>query len=108
IRRSKRDSPDRRDIPHSQASLFRPSLAASTPVVIGFNTRQGFDDLGANEVDNDITSPINGAHAVVALGYNQSGLIIENSWGETWGSRGFGTLSWEVVGKDVLIAVVAH
>ncbi|WP_349810131.1 sensor histidine kinase, partial [Xanthomonas hortorum] len=26
IRRSKRDSPDRRDIPHSQASLFRPSL----------------------------------------------------------------------------------
>ncbi|MGN5516742.1 peptidase C1 [Xanthomonas hortorum pv. gardneri] len=84
------------------------ALAASTPVVIGFNTRQGFDDLGANEVDNDTTSPINGGHAVVALGYNQSGLIIENSWGENWGSRGFGTLSWEVVGKDVITAVVAH
>lgn len=56
------------------------ALAASTPVAIGFYVRQGFEDLTpSNQVDYDIKTPILGGHAVIALGYDSEGLIVENS-----------------------------
>ncbi|MCC8536301.1 C1 family peptidase [Xanthomonas axonopodis pv. poinsettiicola] len=85
------------------------ALAASTPVVIGFNVRQGFEDLSPkNQVDYDITTPLLGRHAVIALGYDSEGLLIENSWGTEWGNKGFGKLAWSVVAKDVTGADVVH
>lgn len=85
------------------------ALAASTPVAIGFYVRQGFEDLTpSNQVDYDIKTPILGGHAVIALGYDSEGLIVENSWGTEWGNKGFGKLSWSVVAKDVIAADVVH
>ncbi|USI99805.1 C1 family peptidase [Xanthomonas prunicola] len=85
------------------------ALASSTPVAIGFYVRRGFDDLTPkNQVDYDIKTPILGGHAVVALGYDSQGLIVENSWGTEWGNKGFGKLSWSVVAKDVIVADVVH
>ncbi len=78
------------------------ALASSTPVVIGFYVRRGFGELTpTNQVDYDINTPLDGGHAVVALGYDKEGLIVENSWGTYWGNKGFGKLSWAVVAKDV-------
>ncbi|KAB7770145.1 C1 family peptidase [Xanthomonas maliensis] len=85
------------------------ALAASTPVAIGFEVRQGFEDLDAkHQVDYDTHSAILGGHEVIALGYDREGLLIENSWGENWGNKGFAKLSWAVVAKDVIGAVVVH
>ncbi|QBG90204.1 diffusible signal factor-reguated C1 family cysteine protease [Xanthomonas oryzae] len=85
------------------------ALASSTPVAIGFYVRQGFEELTPkNQVDYDIKTPILGGHAVVALGYDREGLIVENSWGTNWGNKGFGKLSWSVVAKDVIVADVVH
>ncbi len=76
------------------------ALASSTPVVIGFYVRRGFGELTpTNQVDYDINTPLDGGHAVVALGYDKEGLIVENSWGTYWGNKGFGKLSWAVVAK---------
>ena len=38
---------------------------------------------------------------MLALGYNQSGLLFQNSWGTGFGNRGLGRLSWRVVQNDV-------
>jgi len=34
-------------------------------------------------------------HAVAIVGYNQDGFLIQNSWGEEWGSGGFALLPYE-------------
>lgn len=47
-----------------------------------------------------------GGHAVLACGYNDDGVIIQNSWGEEWGSYGFGMVVWEEFGKEFLHGAV--
>jgi hypothetical protein len=37
-----------------------------------------------------------GGHAVIACGYNRSGVYIQNSWGEEWGKYGFALITWDV------------
>ena len=32
---------------------------------------------------------------MVAVGYDQQGAYIQNSWGTGWGSKGFGVLPWD-------------
>ena len=80
------------------------SLAANTPVAISLPIRSGFQNLRAGQVDTDNTSLIVGYHEILAVGYNQSGLMIQNSWGTGWGDAGFGTIAWNVVGTDVMTA----
>lgn len=41
------------------------------------------------------TERIRGYHAVCAMGYTEEGVIIQNSWGEAWGAKGFAILPWE-------------
>jgi hypothetical protein len=44
-----------------------------------------------------------GGHAFALVGYNERGFIVQNSWGEGWGARGFAVLSyadWVAYGTD--------
>jgi hypothetical protein len=34
-------------------------------------------------------------HAVALVGYNEQGFIVQNSWGDTWGYKGFALLPYE-------------
>lgn len=36
-----------------------------------------------------------GGHAFIIVGYNREGFIVQNSWGEDWGSRGLAVLTYE-------------
>lgn len=36
-----------------------------------------------------------GGHAFALVGYNAVGFVVQNSWGEIWGARGFGVLPYE-------------
>lgn len=36
-----------------------------------------------------------GGHAFTIVGYNDVGFLVQNSWGEAWGSKGFATLTYE-------------
>jgi hypothetical protein len=40
-------------------------------------------------------SPADGGHAFVIVGYDRDGFIIQNSWGERWGSAGSAVLAYE-------------
>lgn len=41
-----------------------------------------------------------GGHAVLCCGYNRDGVIIQNSWGEDWGSYGFALITWKEFEKE--------
>ena len=55
-----------------------------------------------------------GGHAFALVGYNEQGFIIQNSWGEDWGSYGFALLpyeDWVMYGTDawvLTLGVPAH
>jgi pimeloyl-ACP methyl ester carboxylesterase len=50
-----------------------------------------------------------GGHAVAIVGYTREGFIIQNSWGESWGHKGFAVLPYEdylLHATDVWVAQV--
>jgi Papain family cysteine protease len=85
------------------STAIKSALANNQPVALGFPVRPGFDNLGhrASAVDNDTTGAIRGGHAVLAVGYDAVGVLVQNSWGTGWANHGFGRLSWNVIEKDV-------
>src|SRR5436190_5187328 len=88
------------------AAAIQAALAAGKPVAIGIAVRRGFESMGhtADALDTDAGSRILGLHEILATGYDQQGLWIQNSWGTSWGKGGFGRLSWRVVEHDVFEA----
>ncbi len=83
------------------------AVAAGEPVVIGIPVYENFMYL--NSANHGFYSGIGGAydggHAVTVLGYDSTGVRIENSWGTSWGDSGFATLSWSFVNQYALDAV---
>lgn len=47
-----------------------------------------------------------GGHAVTAAGWTRAGLIIQNSWGVSWGRYGFAVISWDLVYKQFQYASI--
>jgi len=89
-------------------NAIKQALAKGQPVAIAFAVRDGFYRMSyQSPIDNDTTSMSAGYHEVLALGYNDQGLLIQNSWGTGWGLSGYGRLSWNKVQQDVYEAVVA-
>lgn len=105
--RSSRDagSPD-------NVHAIKKALANGQPVAISVQVRENFYRLYARSpstqvpIDNDTTTNVSTTHAVLALGYDDQGLLIQNSWGTEWGLNGYGRLSWNKVQQDVIEAVV--
>lgn len=79
-------------------------LSEGHPLAFGFTT---FDNLGG-EADIEFPSKVHrpdGGHAVMAIGYDderkigshQGAVLIRNSWGTTWGDKGYGWLPYQFV-----------
>ncbi len=87
----------------TNSTTLKQALASNHPVAIEMSVRYGFDYLSKSPsaVDTDTTSAVRGEHEVLAIGYDASGLIVQNSWGTGWANGGFGRISWAVVQKDV-------
>ena len=50
-----------------------------------------------------------GGHAFALVGYNPHGFVVQNSWGPTWGSRGFAVLpyrDWAYHGSDAWVCAL--
>ena len=47
-----------------------------------------------------------GGHAVLACGYNEDGMIIQNSWGVEWGSYGFALITWAEFLREFMYGAV--
>jgi C1A family cysteine protease len=86
------------------------ALASNNPVVIGIPVHSGFGSLSpSNQVwrlSNTTGQNLLGYHALVAVGYDSTGIRIENSWGTGWGAAGFATLAWDFVNRYIFEASV--
>jgi hypothetical protein len=82
------------------------ALSNGKPVAIALRIRPGFRNMPNTSAtyDDDIGGAIDGSHAVLAVGYDQYGVWIQNSWGTDWGYYGYGRISWRVVQNDVFEA----
>jgi C1A family cysteine protease len=83
------------------------ALTAGFPVAFGFSICSCIDTFGRDSVMPIPTpsSRVIGAHAVLAVGYRQSGtfknregaILFRNSWGERWGKKGYGWLPFQYI-----------
>ncbi len=82
-------------------------IVSGYPIVIGIMC---YNSLGNPNVDNgDIPMPTRkdyavGGHCVLVTGYNDftRKYEIQNSWGTTWGNKGYGTLPYSYVENSSL------
>jgi len=97
--------------PGKVLSNVKKSLAAGLPSMFGFSVYSSMP--GTNE-GGDIPFPqpgdrLEGGHAVVAVGYDDSrkigkekgALLIRNSWGKDWGEKGYGWLPYGYVEQEL-------
>ena len=77
-------------------SQWKSWLAGTGPILVGLTVDQTFDQAtstGGN-LDTFVPNSVRGGHAVSLVGYTASGrFILRNSWGTTWGDKGFGYAS---------------
>jgi hypothetical protein len=96
-------------VTHSKAGI-EAALAAGTPVVLGIKVYANFMSLGASTWNyTKVRGSFVGRHAITALGYDATGVTVENSWGAGWGKSGFAHLSWAfVTGGNTFEAWAVH
>lgn len=80
------------------------AIASGYPVTIGFTVYDSFESLsvartGIMPYPNTRTESILGGHAVLLVGYNDSTqrFIARNSWGTSWGDRGYFYMPYQVI-----------
>jgi C1A family cysteine protease len=76
------------------------ALAAGYPVVFGFSVYESFMSADVAKTGEVPLPPRNeqmiGGHAVVAVGYDDKiqRFIVRNSWGKSWGKKGYCTMPY--------------
>jgi hypothetical protein len=77
------------------------ALMSQGPVVLGINWHSGMYDAPGGRLT--VTGPRVGGHAILAIGYNPSSIlfegketvILQNSWGNSWGVNGIAEITVE-------------
>jgi len=82
------------------------AINAGNPVCMGFTVYESFErnvnnTTGMMPYPNTSTEQILGGHAVCVVGYNDTlnggRLICRNSWGTSWGNRGYFYMHYQVI-----------
>jgi hypothetical protein len=70
---------------------WRKWLATNGPILTRLDVDQTWDDATKNKgkLTTYKASTARGGHAVAFVGYTATGFIVRNSWGNTWGDKGF-------------------
>lgn len=77
----------RRNLPN-----WRTWLNQHGPILVGLNVDHTWDNATATggNLDTFLPDTVRGGHAVAVVGYTAAGrFILRNSWGTTWGDKGF-------------------
>jgi C1A family cysteine protease len=74
---------------------WRNWLANHGPVLTRLDVEATWDNAAATKGKLDVYQPNTkrGGHAVALVGYTKDRFIVRNSWGTTWGDKGFGYAS---------------
>lgn len=79
---------------------MKTALANGHPFVLGFSVYESFEGLGVAKTGivnlPDKSERLIGGHAVLAVGYDDATkrFLIRNSWGNTWGQKGYFTIPY--------------
>ena len=87
------------------SATLQAALASGHPVVISLPVYANFFSTGYNYTA--ISGAYEGGHAVVAVGYDSNGIIIQNQWGRFWAGSGFADISYAFVNQYVDSAYTA-
>jgi hypothetical protein len=77
----------------------RKALSGGCPVQVGMNTGPAFSNVGRDGVFNAAEPPSgrHGRHAMLIVGYTGNFYIVKNSWGESWGDKGYSYIPQSVL-----------
>jgi hypothetical protein len=89
-----------------EAYILKSQLASGYPAAIAMKVYPSLGTYSGGVYNETSTGVYRGLHSVLAIGYDASGLLIENSWGDTWGDQGYFRMSWATVGREVYMAEV--
>ena len=87
---------------------MRQCLAEGYPFVFGFSVYEAFEsEEVASTGKLDLPKPNEkqlGGHAVMAVGYDDSAkrALVRNSWGRSWGIKGYFTMPYDYISDDNL------
>lgn len=98
--------------PRNKVNKTRYALSQKKPVIIGLAVRRNFYQLQNATYwwpENGNTSPA-GGHALVVIGYDdkRAAFQVMNSWGESWGDRGFIWIKYQDFGRFCKYAYVLY
>ncbi len=89
-------------------SQLKSALDSGLPFAFGFTcfeSIRGDDAARTGVIPYPSTKEgVVGGHAVLAVGYSDSHLVVRNSWGKDWGDAGYGYLPWAYFDRERLLA----
>lgn len=80
----------------SDRNNVKRALSVARAVAIGFQVPQSFEETGADGLvpDERPGEGLLGGHAVLVVGYDDTGWIVRNSWSEGWARKGYCTMKY--------------
>jgi predicted chitinase len=91
---------------HQDLVAMHSALAEVGVLYVTCTVHAGWDGVGADGVITQ-SSTITGGHAFAIVAYDDHGFWLQNSWGSSWGLRGFARISyddWLENGTDAWVA----
>jgi C1A family cysteine protease len=84
-------------------------IVAGFPVILAIKVYANLYALGANQVYTGISGTYVGGHAVTAVGYDDAKQAVKfiNSWGTSWGTAGYGWISYAALNQITVEAYSA-
>lgn len=78
------------------------AIAAGHCIAFGTDVSEDFSagNLGTGPIPPPVGLPIAGGHALTIAGYDAEGVDVVNSWGDSWGNKGWCRFSWDYITWD--------
>ena len=94
---------DHQALKHERVSqskiMIEAAISQGIPLCIGIAVYESFESEEAASTGHipmpESYESLLGGHEVLMVGYNQDGGIIRNSWGASWGDKGYFYLPWD-------------
>jgi hypothetical protein len=82
-------------------AIWKTWLATKGPILTRLGVDQTWDNATQTHGNLDVYMPntIRGGHAVAIVGYTNDRFIVRNSWGTTWGDKGYAYASLQYAQK---------